>query len=68
MACASHASKILHSFSEKVTKLKTELVSVVAASLSLFVFACDVFFCVACEALVITMWNVEIEPVDKRSS
>jgi len=60
--------KMLRSFSEKVSELETESVSVIEALLPLFVFACDVLFLTAHEALVIVMQNVEIDPVDSRLS
>jgi len=71
IACASHAKSMLRSFSEKVTKLKTELVSVVEASVPVCVLFCDgVFFGTreVLDALVAVILKVEIDLVDSRSS
>jgi len=68
IACASHASNMLRSFSEKVTKLNTKSVLVVEASETFLVLLGFLLFLVALDALLVVVQNVEIEPVDSRSS
>jgi len=59
---------MLRSFSEKVTKLNTELVLVVEVSEAIFVLVHFSLFLVAHEVHVIVVLNVEIKPVDNKSS
>jgi len=59
---------MLRSFSEKVTKLNTELVLVVEASEAFLGLLCLLLFLVALDALVVVVLNVEIDPVESRSS
>ena len=68
IACTRCASRMPRSFSENVTELNTELVLVDEASEAFLGLECLSRFFVVCVAIVVAVWNVEIELVERRSS